>query len=166
MATVFEEVCAALNRSGVRYVVVGGVAVVLHGYPRLTADLDLVVDLAPEQAAAAIDAIVGLGYRPRLPVDPGDFADPDVRRGWVEERNLRVFSLHDPGDPVADVDVFAEHPIPFDELWADSVVLTVGGTDIPVASIDHLVRLKEEAGRPQDELDIEALRRIRRERDG
>ncbi len=57
MSTVFEEVCGALNRARVRYVVVGGVAVVLHGYPRLTADLDLVVDLAPEQAAAAIDAL-------------------------------------------------------------------------------------------------------------
>lgn len=166
MNTVFEEVCGALNHARVRYVVVGGVAVVLHGYPRLTADLDLVVDLAPEQAAAAIDALVDLGYRPRLPVDPTDFADPDARRAWVEERNLRVFSLHDPGDPVTDVDLFAEHPIPFGELWADSVVLTVEGTDIRVASIDHLVRLKEEAGRPQDAMDIEALRRIRRERDG
>jgi tRNA nucleotidyltransferase/poly(A) polymerase len=50
----FEPLFDALNRAHVRYVVVGGVALVLHGYPRLTVDVDLVVDLAPEEADKAI----------------------------------------------------------------------------------------------------------------
>lgn len=49
----FEPVLAALDAAEVRYVVVGGVAVVLHGHPRLTADLDLVIDLAAEPASRA-----------------------------------------------------------------------------------------------------------------
>lgn len=52
----FETVFAALNRYEVRYVVVGGLAVVLHGHPRLTGDLDLAVDLTPAAAADAVAA--------------------------------------------------------------------------------------------------------------
>ena len=66
----FEPIFDALNRNGVRYVVVGGVAVVLHGVARLTGDLDLAVDLTPSEARKAIDALVACGFRSRLPVDP------------------------------------------------------------------------------------------------
>jgi hypothetical protein len=48
--SLFEPVFLALNNAEVRYVVVGGLATVLHGYARLTADIDLVVDLAPRFA--------------------------------------------------------------------------------------------------------------------
>ncbi len=50
--TLYEPVLAALDAAGVRFVVVGGVAVVLHGHPRMTADLDLVVDLTASRLAA------------------------------------------------------------------------------------------------------------------
>ncbi len=59
----------------VRYVVVGGLATVLHGYARLTADIDLMVDLEPEELRKSIDALAGYGMVPRLPVDPYGFAD-------------------------------------------------------------------------------------------
>lgn len=48
--TDFDLVFAALQATGVRYVVVGGVAVNLHGYQRFTKDIDLVIELAPERA--------------------------------------------------------------------------------------------------------------------
>ncbi len=63
---VFEPLFKALNDSGVRYVVVGGLAVVLHGHPRLTVDVDLVVDFDEDQALRAIDTLVGIGLRPSL----------------------------------------------------------------------------------------------------
>jgi len=55
-----EAVLDALNRARVRYLVVGGVAVVLHGYLRTTADLDLVIDLAPDNALQAVKALTAL----------------------------------------------------------------------------------------------------------
>lgn len=155
--SVYDDVFAALDARRVRYVVVGGVAVVLHGHARMTVDLDLVIDLAAEPAAAAIDALTGLGLRPRIPVDPRSFADEATRRTWVQERNLVVFSLHDPDDPRREVDVFADYPLPFDELLAASVVREVGGCPVRVAGIPHLIALKRVAGRPRDEEDIAAL---------
>lgn len=102
----FEPIFDALNRHDVRYVVVGGVAVVLHGPPRLTADLDLAVDLSPGEGGKAIDALVGLGLRPRAPVDPSGFDDPGTRARWAAERGMRVFSMWDPGEPMRAVDLF------------------------------------------------------------
>jgi hypothetical protein len=156
----FEPFFGALDRAGVRYVVVGGVAVVLHGHPRLTADLDLAVDLRPEAARRAIDALVGLGLMPSAPVDPAGFADPKTRAAWVAERGMRVFTLRDPDDPLRQVDLFADEPVPFEELWRRAKLVRVGRVDVRVASIDDLVRLKELAGRPIDRDDIEHLRRI------
>ncbi|HEY7762600.1 MAG TPA: hypothetical protein VIC52_06250 [Actinomycetota bacterium] len=158
--TLFEPIFAALERAGVRYVTVGGVAVVLHGHARLTADLDLAVDLAPRAASEAIDALTALGFRPRLPVEASGFADPAVRRRWITERGMTVFSLWDPDDPLRSVDLFVEHPIDFEELWARSVVVDIEGTPARVASITDLIRLKRAAGRPVDLEDIAALEEI------
>ncbi|MGH9156521.1 MAG: hypothetical protein ACRD1K_11950, partial [Acidimicrobiales bacterium] len=101
----FEPILAALERANVRYVIVGGVATVLHGYARLTADLDLSIDLEADRPGRAVDALTSIGLLPLLPVPPGDFADPDIRRSWVEERNLKVFTFRDPTDPMVQVDL-------------------------------------------------------------
>jgi hypothetical protein len=160
----FEPIFDALNRAGVRYVVVGGVAVVLHGVARLTADLDLAVDLTPPEARKAIDALVACGFRSRLPVDPRQFADPAVRATWAREKAMRVFPLWDPTNPLCLIDLFVENPVRFDELWEHSVMLDVGSTAVRVASIPDLIRLKRMAARPQDLIDIADLETILKER--
>jgi hypothetical protein len=76
----FDLIFDALQRGQVRYLVVGGVAVVLNGHPRFTADLDRVVALDPGNARAAIAGLARLGYRPRAPVDGALFADPEAWR--------------------------------------------------------------------------------------
>lgn len=162
----FEPILSALAEAGVRYVVVGGVATVLQGYARLTADLDLAVDLAADPALRAIEVLLGLGLVPLLPVDARGFADAEVRRAWVERRNLKVFSMHDPGNPLRVVDLLAECPIPFDDLWARADRMEVGATTVAVASVDDLIAMKREAGRRRDLEDIEALERLRTLGDG
>jgi hypothetical protein len=156
----FEPIFEALNRERVRYVIVGGLATVLHGFARLTADVDLVVDLSPPESLKAIDALVALGFRARVPVDPRQFADPLARRRWIDEKNMQVFTLIDPADPMRSVDLFVDEPIPFDELWARAEMVTLPNTSVRVAAIADLILMKQRAGRPQDLIDIDALRRI------
>lgn len=157
----FDDFFQALNAGNVRYVVVGGVAVVLHGHPRMTADIDLVVDLEPVAAEAAIRTLTGLGLRPRVPVDAADFADPAERQRWIDERGMKVFNLYDPRDPLRSVDLFVESPLPFDELWGRATIVELPSGRVRVASIQDLITMKKAAGRRQDSADIEALEAIR-----
>lgn len=160
----YTKVFSALNAADVRYVVVGGVAVVLQGHARLTVDLDLVVELAAGPARRAVDVLLSLGFLPRLPVDPYEFADPAVRERWVRERHLQVFSLYHPDDPLQEVDLFATYPLPFDQLADGADTVELAGVQVPVASIAHLVELKRAAGRPRDLEDIDALLRLSEDR--
>ncbi|MEA2827201.1 MAG: hypothetical protein QOG43_1640 [Actinomycetota bacterium] len=159
--TIFEPLLAALTASGARFVVVGGVAVVLHGHLRFTADLDVALDLSADDPLRAVNALIAVGLTPLLPVDARDFADPEIRAEWVATQNLVVFSLADPDDPFRRVDIFAEDLIPFEDLWTRSKPVRLGSTSVRVASIDDLITMKRAAGRTQDLADVEALVRIK-----
>lgn len=161
---VVEPVFQALNRADVRYVVVGGLAVVLHGHARLTVDVDLIVDLRQDQAAKAIDALVGLGLKPRAPVNPRDFAVASIRESWRRDRGMQVFSMYDPANPLRVVDLFVSHPLPFEDLWSRAVVVSLQDTSVRVASIPDLIHLKRQSGRPLDKEDIRRLEGILRTR--
>ena len=162
--SVFEPIFQILNAGGVRYVVVGGLATVLHGYARLTADVDLAVDLAPEEATKMIQVLVAKGFRPQVPVLPQEFANPIVREIWLREKHMRAFSLVDPTNPMRVVDLLLKPEVPFEELLARSQEVVLNRTKIKIASIDDLIALKRYAGRPQDLVDIEQLETIRRQK--
>lgn len=142
MATpeIFRDVFDRLERDEVRYVVVSGAAVVLHGHARPIADLDLAIDPAPEQAARALDALLRGGFVPSLPLPLS---------------MLTVLRMFDHAR--REVDVFPRYHIPFEELWGDSVRVRVGDGAARVVSLAHLLRAKRINGRPHDLLDIAAL---------
>lgn len=155
--SLFEPLFVALESANARYVVVGGVATVLHGYARFTADVDLVLDFDPVALLPTLAALEGTGLKPRAPVALRDFADPVRRREWAEEKGLTVFSLWDPSDPMREVDLFVDHPIEFGDLWRDSKRVALRSCHVRIASISHLITMKRLANRLEDQIDIEAL---------
>ncbi|MGB5349713.1 MAG: DUF6036 family nucleotidyltransferase [Polyangiales bacterium] len=157
------DIFRALHDAEVRYLVVGGVAVVLHGHPRFTADLDLVVELTASNASAAIAALQTLGYRPRAPVRGEDFAVEDIRASWRKDKGLTVFSLWSPSYPGTEVDLFVEEPFDFREAWSRRLdALLEDATTVHVVGIDDLRALKASVGRPKDVDDIAQLDAIAR----
>ena len=151
----FERVLAVLSQSGVRYVVVGGVAGVLHGADRLTADLDVVVDLAPEACRTMMDALSTLGYRARAPSEAN-------REQRANEKHMQVFSLWDPENALPTLDLFLRYPMDFNELVRNAMSVTLGDVEAKIASIDDLIAIKLKAGRPRDLEDVERLRDVQR----
>ncbi len=159
-----EAIVEALNARDVRYLIAGGLAVVAHGYMRLTADVDIILDLTPENVSRAIAALESLGYRPRAPVPFSEFADPQKRQQWTREKGLTVFSLYSPEHPATEVDVFMEAPLPFDSAYRAAAHIDVApGIHAVFVAYDDLLRLKRQAGRPQDIQDIERLKEARGE---
>ncbi|HEV2762665.1 MAG TPA: hypothetical protein VGV38_06690 [Pyrinomonadaceae bacterium] len=136
----YEDVFGWLERVGARYVVVGGVALVLHGYERPTNDLDLVFDCAGDGAERATRALYAAGFFPTVPLG---LAEVTVWR-TLDARGRRV-------------DAFARFHVPFAELLAGSARVRVGEQLVRVASVADLVRAKRLAGRPADLEDLERL---------
>jgi len=152
-----ERVLHALNNAEVRYLIVGGVAVVLHGHLRTTADLDLVVQLTTHNAKAAIEALASLGYRSRAPVPASQFADATTRESWIADKGLTVFSLWSPEHVGLEIDLFVQEPFDFNEVLARSLRVDLDSTTATVISLEDLLAMKREANRPQDLADIAAL---------
>jgi hypothetical protein len=155
-----ERTLAALAEAEVRYLVVGGVAVVLHGHLRVTADLDLVVQLEPANVRRAITALGGLGFRPRAPVAALDFADAAIRETWARDKGMVVFSLFSPELPGFEVDLFAREPFDFDSVYQRAVRVELETCTVTVIGLDDLIALKQAAGRPRDQEDVAALRAL------
>ena len=103
----------------------------MHGHLRATSHLDLVIGLHPNNCAKGMDALSGIGLRPRLPVTLADFADPAKREDWVQNRKMLVFQLWDPANPERSVDVFVREPLDFRAMLSEAVIKDLDGVAIP-----------------------------------
>ena len=110
---IYGDVFERLEAEGVRYVAVGGVAVVLHGHERPVKDLDIVVDPAPAEARRATAALMSLGFVPTLP---------------LPLEMLTVLTMLDGAGRT--VDVFARYHVPFGELWSASERVSAGASQV------------------------------------
>lgn len=157
-----ETIIRALNEASVRYLIAGGLAVVAHGYVRFTADVDLMLDLRVDNVKRALAALSSLGYCPRAPVPIEQFANEEIRRDWVQQKNLTVFSLHSAHHPSTEVDLFVQSPIEFEAAYVRASKLELmPGVCATFVNYPDLVSMKRTAGRPQDLEDIEQLRKMR-----
>jgi|SRR5947207_12127745 len=156
-----EAIVEALETAGVRYLIVGGLAVVAHGHVRFTADVDLVLAPDGENLRRAVDALEGQGYGPRAPVPFADFLDPGARARWQRDKGMVVFSASSPRHPVTEVDLFLEPPFEFESAWQRSVQMELSPQlHARFISLSDLRAMKRAAARPQDLLDLAALARV------
>ena len=156
----YEEIFKKLQKKKVHFVVVGGIAVSLYGAVRLTSDADIILELDVENVKKFMSALGELGYEPKVPVDPLDFADPRKREKWIKEKGMKVFAFWHPKRPLELVDVFVENPIDFQEIDKEKTVKKARGFEVPIPSLRHLVKLKKLAGREQDLKDVEILEKL------
>jgi len=157
----FEAIVKVLNNADTRYLVVGGLAVAAHGYGRATFDIDLVLQLTPQNVRNALDALATLGYKPFVPVKAADFADPAIRKSWIEEKNMIVFQLYSEQHPETRIDIFTAEPFNFDEEYDNALIEEfVPGFNVRFVSIGTLLQMKELAGREKDKEDIRQLRNL------
>lgn len=158
-----EAIFHALNDQGVRYIVVGGLAVNAHGYERLTRDLDLVIGLEYDNILRGLRALLRTGYSPAIPVTPEEFAESANRENWRRDKNMIVLKLWSDIHRRTPIDVFVYHPFDFDlEYTLAKRMQVADGLSVPFVSRDSLLAMKRLAGRPQDLADIAALEEIRK----
>ena len=160
----FEAIVTALRDAGVRYLVAGGMAVNAHGYLRLTYDVDLVIQLRPNNIRPAFDALAGLGYRPTVPVTAEQFAD-EAHARRIREKGMQVLNFQSDLHRPFTVDVFVTEPFDFDREYEAAMQGEVApGLTVRFVSIPALIAMKQLANRPRDLDDIEHLRLILEEK--
>jgi hypothetical protein len=157
----FQELVAALEAHGVRYALVGGVAVNLHGVPRMTYDVDIVVPMDEASLVACRGALQQLGLRSRLPIVLESLSSSDERLRLERERNLIAVTFTDSDNPLREVDVLVGPSVDPDGIVARRVARSAGDYSVWIASVDDLLRMKRRAGRPQDLADVAHLERVR-----
>ncbi|MBI4398801.1 MAG: hypothetical protein HY586_06720, partial [Candidatus Omnitrophica bacterium] len=111
----YEKIFRTLRHHKVNYLVVGGVATAMHGAPRFTKDLDIMVDMSPSNLKRMLQAFEVIEYLPRLPVNPQDFIDENKRNRWVREKNMKAFTFVENRPPFEQVDIVFESPVCYQE---------------------------------------------------
>ncbi len=151
----------ALSQAGVDFVVCGGVACVLHGVNRVTADLDICVELEEENLRRLIDLAGELGLSPRNPEPIERLLDPAARREWIEKKGAEVFTLTGEGT-TPQVDIFLRYPVEFADLKARGQRMVINGESITISSREDLIFAKSKVTpmRETDRRDIEDLKRL------
>lgn len=156
----YVDLFSALARHKVEYLLIGGLAVSLHGVERATMDVDITVAMNPLNLTALIEAAKELKLFPVLPVPLESLSDLELLRQWHAQRHLEAFALRSADVAGVTVDVLLFPPVEFTSMASRADVFKVADTDIHVVAIGDLIALKQAVGRPIDLSDIEHLQRI------
>lgn len=151
-----QEILATLDRHGVRYVLIGGLASVLHGAPHVTTDVDVVPQEAKENLERLSAALKELDARIRVSGEPDgvpfDHSAASLAR-------VRIWNLQTArGD--LDITFDPSGTRGYDDLERHVVAMRVRGIEVPVASLADVIRSKEAAGRERDRAVLPGLRAL------
>ena len=153
--TFLERLCGALNGSGVRYVLVGGYAVALHGAIRGTLDIDVAIRWTKRDLVKAENALLKIGLVSRLPITALDVFE--YRDEYIQNRNLIAWNFYNPVDSSELLDIV----INFDARGKRAVYKRLSTMSVPILNIRDLIDMKKASGRPQDIEDIKALEKLK-----
>jgi predicted nucleotidyltransferase len=139
----FKEFLRLLRSHGVEYLLIGGYAVVYHGFPRATGDMDIWIATDPENARRMVDTIREFG-----------FATPDLSPALFLQDNSMVRM----GNVPLRIEILTRiSGVGFDECYPNRVVDEMDGVEVSVISLRDLLANKRASGRHKDLMDIEEL---------
>ena len=143
------ELLSSLNDHKVRYLIIGGYAYAVHAEPRYTKDLDIWVDSTPQNAKRVFACLKSFGA-PVSTLAEKNFSEPGMLLIFGREPNRVDILNHLKG-------------LSFASAYKDSIRVIVDNVTVRVVSLEHLIKLKVLADRPQDRLDVKKLKAIRKQ---
>lgn len=141
----FEEFLRLLNGQGVKYLVIGGYAVAVHGYVRATGDLDVFVELAEENIHRLMAVLKDFGF------------DTTVVSKEVLLTRGKIIRF---GVPPLRLEIMNEiSGVEFSACYPKRVTEQIGSIAVPFIDLENLIRNKQASGRPKDLADVAELTR-------
>lgn len=141
----YREILQIFIEEKVKFIVVGAYALGVHGMPRATGDIDIFVKADAENSQRIYDSLIRFGA-PASELSPFDFNEDEIIfQIGVAPRRIDIITSID--------------GVTFDEAYEDCVTAEVEGLNIPVLSVDALIKNKEATGREKDILDVRILKK-------
>ncbi len=139
----FKEFIRLLNDNQVKYLVIGGYAVAVHGHPRYTKDIDIWIEMSSENADKLLTALNQFGFG-SLGLSPQDFQSPD-----------QIIQL---GYPPNRIDLITTPDgIDFKTCYTSKLEIIINDTPVQFIDLNNLKKNKKASGRLQDLADLENL---------
>lgn len=158
---IYEEILRDFQKHKVKYILVGGIAVNLHGYLRATVDLDILVDMKDANLEKVVKILRKHNYRVKQPVDPMGIADKEIRKDWIKNKGMKAFNFYKESE-MKEVDIIIDSPVSYSAAKKNFQRIKVGDIILPVIGIDDLIKMKKKPARDIDKVDIERLRKIKK----
>ena len=157
-----KDIILSLAENEVKFIICGGVALVLHGVERMTMDLDISIDLTDDNIKKFLKTMKSLKLEPRAPVPADSLLDPVKRDLMIKEKNALVFTFIDSKNPFRQVDVFLINKLSYDFLKDDIETINVSNYEVKLMSKKGLLKMKKAIKPRRDKyiFDIRVLKRL------
>lgn len=153
------EVIDSLDKTGVKYALVGGYALALHGIVRATMDIDIVIKMNKSQVKLAVETLNKLGLTSRIPINSDELVE--FRQEYIDQRNLIAWSFVDYKNPSKVVDILIIETL--DDILIQTI--SVSGRKIKVAKLSEIKRMKQSSKRTKDLQDLALIKAKENEKD-
>jgi predicted nucleotidyltransferase len=157
----YLELFRELQKHDVQYLVVGGIAINMHGVERATMDVDLVLAMDEANLQRFLRVASELKLKPSLPVKIESLCNAAQLDTWVREKQMIAFCLRPPSKTAPSIDIIVRPKVSFETMYRNRIEKDIGGVQFKVASVDDLIALKTDTGRNQDASDIIALNKVK-----
>jgi predicted nucleotidyltransferase len=144
-----EKLLKLLNENKVDFVVIGATAFPVYGYARATLDIDIFVRPESENIKRVKSALIEFGY------DLTGISYNDLLKNKLLIRQYIIET---------DIHPFVKG-VTFEEIWEGKIKSKFGDTEVYFPSLEHMIKMKEAAGRPKDIEDLKYLKKIRNEKE-
>jgi hypothetical protein len=157
----FFSIFERFHKENIRYLLCGGLAVNIYGVPRMTADIDVLLDFETENIKRFEICMMNALYKSSLPISLNLLSDKNERIKLITEKNLIAFSYYNTKANTMSMDVLIDVPLTFEELWTRKNVRINDQIPINLVSLNDLIALKKYSNRKQDQEDIYLLSQLK-----
>lgn len=157
----YEKILREFYNNKVHYIIVGGIALNLHGVPRATFDLDIIIAWEEENIRKIENILHALNFKPMVPVKLSDLNKKEKREELIHKKHMIAFNFYNPDDPLEEIDIIIKEDSDFNKLFKRKKVIRIDDFEIYLISLEDLIKLKKRSKRFKDKEDMKNLMLIK-----
>ncbi len=153
----YEKILREFYYEHVDYLIVGGIALNLHGVPRATFDLDIIVAWDEENIRKIEKILEKLKFKSMVPVTLTELKSKERRKELIRKKHMFALNFYNVEDPLEEIDILIKDVSDFKKLFERKKTIKIDDFEIYLISLDDLIKLKRSSRRHKDKEDMKNL---------